>query len=63
MFRYLFWPGRGGGGSAVSTEIVRHCEGSFIPERLINPGPARMLRIQFECIVRCIRFLVLCFKD
>ena len=52
-----------GGGLMVSTEIVRHCEGSIVPESLINPCPVRALHIHFERLVRCARFLILQFKD
>ena len=64
MFRYSFFcPEWGGGAVALATEIVRHCEEFFVPESLINPGPVCMLHIYFECLVRCIRFLILQFKD
>jgi len=47
----------------IFAEIVRHCEGSLVPERLINPVPVCILHIHFECLLSCARFLILCFKN
>jgi hypothetical protein len=52
----MFLPGEGGD---LSKQIMRLCEGSMVPERPINPGPVYLLRIHFECLVRCVRFLIL----
>jgi len=59
----LFFLPWGGGWDAVSTKTVRHGEGSFVPNRLINPGPVCMLHIDFKCLVICARFLIPSCKD
>jgi hypothetical protein len=45
-------------GVAVSTEIMILCEWSMVPEMLIILGPVCMLHTYFECLIRCVRFLI-----